>query len=128
MKIDIVNNGQEFEVPVLNQDISASLYIELLVIRADIEREFARFKVPLRLDPATGKPLPLNEQTDDRKLYFYLTTQKDNLLSLTAILRSIDPSVTKEMVDKKGAEWVNTTLQEIYRSARSLPKETQGGV
>jgi len=127
MKIDIVNNGQEFEVPVLNQDISASLYIELLVIRADIEQEFARFKAPLRLDPATGKPLPLNEQTDDYKLYFHLTAQKDNLLSLTAILRSIDPSITREMVDKKGAGWVNTTLQEIYRNARSLPKETQGG-
>jgi hypothetical protein len=100
ISIDIVNNGKEFQPPALNLNIETDLYIDLLKISMDAEKEMEPYK-----------------NKDDSKMYHILINQRINQKRLIRILQTIDPAITHETVNQKGTMWINNTLVQLYENA-----------
>jgi len=124
MKLDIVNEGKEFKAPALGTDMETILYLDLLKMQLDVEKEFATYAVPEPpKNPETGK---YGGDVSKYLVYQQLLSQKANLLRLTRILQSIDPNVTSEKVSKKGLTWINQTLKKIYNEAPDRQQDFPG--
>jgi hypothetical protein len=121
MKLDIVNHGEEFEIPVVSSESDLQLTIDLLKLQLRVEKETAKeLGVDLRemrRELIKQKDDKNYEVSDDAKSYNSIMAIQLNLDMVYYVLHRIDPMVTKNQVSILGG----TKLVEIVMAIFPAP-------
>jgi len=125
MKIDFMNKGEEFELPVVSSESDIQMTIDLLKLQVRVEKETAK---ELGLDVREMRKELLKAQldksyelSDDAKSWNSIMAIQLNLDTVYYVLHRIDPMVTKHQVSTLGG----IRLAEIVMAIFPTPAETK---
>lgn len=125
MKIDFVNKGEEFQLPVVSSESDIQMTIDLLKIQVRVEKDTASEMGldvrEMRKELAKAQTDKNYEPSDDAKSYNSIMAVQLNLDTVHYVLHKIDPSVTKEQVSKLGG----TKLSEIIMMIFPAPQKKE---
>ena len=125
MKIDFVNGGQEFDLPVVSSEGDIQMTIDLMKLQIRVEKEAANelgldirdlWKELLKVQADKEQVL-----SDDVKSWNRIMASQLNLDTVYYVLHGIDPLVTKHQVSTLGG----TRLVEIVMAIFSTPGASQ---
>ena len=113
MKIDFVNGGSEFELPIVSSESDIQMTIDLLKLQIHAEKETAQEMCldvrEMKRELQKAQEDPYYALSDDAKSYNSIMAIQLNLDTVYYILHRIDATVTKEHVSTLGG----TRLAEI---------------
>jgi len=118
MKINGINKGEEFELPVVSADSDLQMTIDLLKMKVNAEKNMAK---DLNVDIREMRRELLKAQTDktyqvsdDARNYDSILAIQLNLDTCYYVLRRIDPTITKEQVSRLGGKRLAEIVMAIF--------------
>jgi len=127
MKIPFVNNGEEFDLPVVSSESDIQMTIDLLKLQSRVEKETAK---ELGVDVKEVRREILKQQTDkdyvlseDADSYNRIMAIQLNLDTVYYILNKVDPKVTRRQVSGLGGTRLAEVVMAIFPSVK---EETTG--
>lgn len=127
MKIDCVNAGKEFELPIVSSESDIQMTIDLLKLQIKVEKETAK---DLSVDIKEMRKELLKSQldktyeiSDDAKSYNSILAIQLNLDTVYYVLHKIDQSVTKDQVSRLGGKRLAEIVMAIFPTQ---PKDETG--
>jgi hypothetical protein len=129
MKIDFVNKGEEFELPVVSSESDIQMTIDLLKIQVKVEKEIAK---ELGLNVSDMRKELLKAQmdkdyvlSDDAKSWNSIMAIQLNLDTAYYVLSKIDPTVTKHQVSTLGGTRLAEIVMAIFPTPEAKPEDFQ---
>lgn len=131
MKIDFVNGGAEFDIPVVSSESDIQMTIDLLKIQVRVEKETAK---EMGVDVREMRKELMKAQTDhsyvlsdDAKSYNSIMAIQLNLDTVYYVLSRIDPSITKHQVSTLGGTRLAEIVMAIFpaSSKEDFPKAAE---
>lgn len=129
-KIDFVNGGDEFELPVVSVESDIQTTIDLLKNQVRIEKETAR-EMNLDIREIRKELLKAQEDkeyelSDDARSYNSIMAIQLNLDTVYYILHKIDLTVTKEKVSALGGKRLAELIMSMFPGGpkEDFPKAT----
>jgi hypothetical protein len=130
MKIPFINNGEEFELPIVSAESDIQMTIDLLKLQVRIEKETAKeLSVDLKemkRELAKLQDDKTYEISDDAKSYNSIMAIQLNLDTVHYILHRIDSMITKNQVSSLGATRLAEIVMAIFPAVKEdFPKATE---
>jgi hypothetical protein len=103
-----MNDGEEFTLPVIDENTDVKTYIDLQTIRAENEKELVNLK------PDTPIPKNIKDIDGEWLAYYDILSKKNAFRIVHYILHKIDESITLDQISEKGIDFVTQLYSEMF--------------